>query len=258
MTCEETRALLPELVLGTITDHEQSAALEHLRGCAGCRAEVDALDRGLVAVTLAAPSIEATEPLKERVMSAVREEWNSEGAQTQPLALAPTIVPPPAEVPARRPRVPWVAAGAAVIALVAVLVWGGGALREAERRGTLSQATLAKADRYDAFLGALGGENVRVGRMQPAPGVGLAGSVVVYDSTVGQNWVLGLVRAPEIRGKAVLVLDGPAGSLRLHPMELEDGGEASAWLVTERDLRGFDAFSLRDEQGNPLATGTLV
>ncbi len=259
MTCDEVRDLLPELTLGTLDAATEAAARQHVRGCGGCRADVAALDRGLVAVTLLAPSVEPPPELQGQVLSALEEEWRSSGvAPDRPEAVPPRADRRVARDGGSRSRVPWLAAAAAFLAFLGAIAWGVTAVRDAEVRGQVADEIRLKADRYQALLGALGGENVRVGAMTPAPGVGLEGSVIAYDSTVGQNWVLGLVRAPRLRGTAVLVLKGPAGRLRLHPMELESDGSASAWLVTDRDLRGFDRLVLLGGDGSPLATGDLT
>lgn len=41
--CAETRLLLPELALGTLTGHERARALDHVASCADCRAELASL-----------------------------------------------------------------------------------------------------------------------------------------------------------------------------------------------------------------------
>jgi hypothetical protein len=78
----------------------------------------------------------------------------------------------------------------------------------------------------------------------------LQGSVVIYDSRVGQSWVLVLMRAPGWEGTAnVTMRAGDDETIDLHPMDFGAGGEASTWLVTASDLRDFDLVNIWDDRG---------
>jgi hypothetical protein len=74
--------------------------------------------------------------------------------------------------------------------------------------------------------------------------------VVIYDSTVGQSWVLVLCRAPGREGTAnvTMVADGER-TIDLHPMEFGSGGEASTWLVTASDLSSYDRVNVWNDDG---------
>jgi hypothetical protein len=80
------------------------------------------------------------------------------------------------------------------------------------------------AEKYEALLGVLGGEDVRVGELQAVGPQELRGSVVIYDSKVGQSWVLVLVRAPGWEGTANVTLVAGERTIDLHEMEFGAGG----------------------------------
>jgi hypothetical protein len=134
-------------------------------------------------------------------------------------------------------------------ALVAALAWGAVTTM---RASDLQEA----ADKYEAFLGVLGGEDVRVGELRAEGSQELHGSVVIYDSKVGQSWVLVLVRAPGREGEAnVTMVDGDR-KIDLHPVEFDPGGEGSTWLVTPWDLTGFERVNLWNDDGL-IASATM-
>ena len=69
--CEETRALAPELALGVADGEERGRALEHLAGCADCRAEVERLSNVADELLLLAPRREAPPGFESRVLARV-------------------------------------------------------------------------------------------------------------------------------------------------------------------------------------------
>ncbi|MFB3738496.1 MAG: zf-HC2 domain-containing protein [Candidatus Velamenicoccus archaeovorus] len=235
MSCDEVRDLLAEHLLGTLEEPVDAQIRNHLRGCAACRRDLAALEEGISTFARAAHEAPPPPELQERVLGVLQREW--EDAE-------------PAGAPRRvRSWLTWTAA-AAVLALS--LAWGGMATVRANRL----QAT---AEKYDQFLGVLGGENVRVGKLEPAGPQQIEGSAVVYDSKVEQSWVLVLVRAPGLQGTASVTLSSADGhTIAMHPLEFSDGGEASSWLVTSSNLRPFDAVTIHDAAGRVLATGTVT
>jgi hypothetical protein len=127
----------------------------------------------------------------------------------------------------------------------------------------MSQANVASryeasATKYEAFLHALGGKNVRVGVIQPSGTQDIHGSAVLYDSDVQQSWVLILVRAPGMTGSANVELSSEAGhTIEMHPLEFSDGGESSSWLVTSSNLQSFDTVTITDSSGNIVARAAV-
>jgi hypothetical protein len=225
VTCDEVREQLAEHLLGTLDPSDDAEVRAHLRGCATCRREMSALADGVSTFAAAAHDVDPPEELHDRVLAVLDEEWTAA----------------PIEIPVRR-RSPWVWRAAAAAALAGTLAWGAYA--------TVRASDLREdADKYQSFLGVLGGEDVRVGELRATGAQELHGSVVIYDSRVGQSWVLVLVRAPGREGTANVTMVAGEHRIDLRPLEFDPGGEGSTWLVTAYDLREFDRVNLWNEGG---------
>jgi hypothetical protein len=237
MTCEEVRQHLADYTLGTLAEWEMAGVRRHLRGCGGCRAEAAQLDQGISLFATAAHVAEPPTELKDRVMSALAEEW-SEG---------------PAEKAQRRAGAArWLAVAAAVVAVAGALTWAGFSQVQASR-------SRSDAARYRSFLGALGGREVRVAALKAASGTAIEGSAILYDSDHGQSWILVLARAPGYSGPVEVTVSAPGGpSIQMRPLQLDAEGDASSWLVTSSDISRFTTVTLRSAGGSVLASGVAV
>lgn len=235
MTCDKVRDQLAEHLLGTLDEVTDAAIRSHLRSCGSCRREMAAMAEGIVTFSRAAHEVEPPPELRDRVLGAVAEEW----AETTETAKR------------RRPVRTWIASTAAAAAVIASLGWG------------MSQANVASqyeasATKYEAFLHALGGKNVRVGVIKPSTSQSVTGSAVVYESDVQQSWVLILVRAPGMTGEANVELSTDGGrTIDMHPLEFSAGGESSSWLVTSANLQSFDTVTITDGSGRVVATAAV-
>jgi putative zinc finger protein len=235
VTCDETRDQLADHLLGTLDEVTDAAVRSHLRACGACRRDMAAVAEGIETFSRAAHEVEPPPELRERVLGAVAEEWADRPDAARP----------------RRPAKTWVASAVAAAAVVASLGWG------------MSQASVAdrfeySAKKYEAFLHALGGKNVRVGTIEPSVSKEIGGSAVLYDSDVEQSWVLILVRAPGMTGQANVQLSSAGGlTIDMHPLDFSDGGEASSWLVTSSNLEPFDRVTITATSGQVLATADV-
>ncbi len=226
MRCEEVREQLAEHLLGTLDEHVDAEVREHLRGCASCRTEMGALADGVATFAAAAHDVDPPEELRERMLTVLQQEW----VESMPEAVA-------------RRRSTWIWRAVAIAALVAALAWAGFSTVRASR-------SEESAEKYEALLGVLGGEDVRVGELRAAGSQELQGSAVIYDSKVGQSWVLVLVRAPGWEGSAnVTLVAGGERTIDLREMEFGPGGEASTWLVTASDLTRFERVNVWNADG---------
>lgn len=226
MRCDDVREHLAEHLLATLAPDLDEQVRAHLRGCGACRAEMTALGDGVGSFARASHDREPPEGLRPRVLTVLEDEWT---------AVAPE--------PTRRSARTIAAATLAAAALVATLAWAGVATVRANR----SEAAAAK---YESFLDVLGGENVRVGELRASGSQALQGSVVIYDSNVGQSWVLVLCRAPGWSGTANVTLVSTDGrTVDLRPMEFGQGGEGSTWLVTSSNLERFERVNVWDDGG---------
>lgn len=235
MRCDEVRDQLAEHLLGTLDESADLQVRRHLRGCSGCRRDMAGLAEGLSTFARAAHELAPPEELKERVLSELQDDW-SEG--TAPSGSA------------RRP-IRWMAWAAVVMLVAGSVTWGLWSNHRAARYEE-------RATKYATLLDSLGGENVRVAKLRPQGSQELEGSAVVYDSKVEQSWVLVLVRAPGMEGRATVTLATRDGrTIQLHAMEFSSGGEASSWLVTSSNLRPFETVIVRDESGTIIAAGSV-
>jgi hypothetical protein len=232
VSCDEVRQQLPDYVLGTLPETELAAIRRHLRGCAGCRSEASDLDEGVALFASAAHVAEPPPELQAQVMSVLAEEWN----ETQ------------GEVRGRlRPRLRWPAIATAAAVVAGILVW---AVIAQIMAGSYRDDALA----YRQVLDTLGGSEIRVAALEPAPGSPVRGSAVVYDSMIEQSWVGVLVQAPGYTGEIKVTISAPSGqSMELFPMEIE-GGRGDTWLATDSDLTGFDTIRLMSQDGRLLAS----
>jgi hypothetical protein len=235
VTCEQVRDQLAEYLLGDLNDVQEQAIARHLRGCGGCRAELASLGEGINTFARAAHELAPPEELKERVTGALREEWKSAGRS------APTR--------RRLGVLAWAAA------FVAVVVFSG-AIATAVVAFGRAETWHAEASKYEAFLGALGGENVRTAQISSPGTQSFEGTLVLYDSTHDQSWGLVLVHAPGVQGKAQVTLNSGSHTIQMNPLQFESGGDASTWLVTGADLRPFNSVTI-EQNGSILATGTV-
>lgn len=105
MTCTDIRKLLPELALGDLDAEPAAAVAAHLAGCADCRVASDAIRRTVGLLRTAPPA----SPSTERRSAAVAAMARAHAEQAERL-LAPRT---------RRPWLPWIAAAAAFLILVA-------------------------------------------------------------------------------------------------------------------------------------------
>jgi anti-sigma factor RsiW len=237
VTCDQVREHLPEHLLGVLDPESDREVKRHLRGCGPCRAELTSLGEGLATFARAAHQTEPPEDLKARVLAVLEEEHADQ--------------PAPSPVRPRRLRRPQLAWAVAAVVLAGALAWG-------------SISTVAgwqaseRAAKYETFLNALGGKDVRVAILRGTAGQSIEGSVVVYDSDVGQSWVLVLARSPSITGTPHVFLISPADRIQLHPLEFDQHGEASTWLVTSANLAPYDRVRLADGQGHTLAVGHVT
>jgi Putative zinc-finger len=236
-TCDDVRPLLPDFVLGSLDGEGDLEVRQHLRGCSACRRELEALSDGLE-VFGAALERPAPPELHDRVSDVLAAEW--------------------ADRPARAPRAssiprPWRVAVAASLALVVAAGWFG--WWQLGRAGDAS----ADADSYRTVLATLGGTGFRVGSLQPSSDRPVEGSVVAYESSHDQSFVVVFVRTPELDGDGRLLVsrsDGTTWDPGL-PLEFDGDGDAAVWWVTDRSISSMTGLRITAPDGSTLATAGL-
>ena len=195
--CERVRERLPEHVLGTLNEQDDATVRRHLRGCAGCRAEMSALGEGMASFARAVHDQPPPEELQDRVLAVLDEEWRAEEAPE----------------PTRRRTLSWLAVAAAVAIVVFSVGFG---LFHASRAAAVADS----AHSYEQLLHILGGEEFRAGELHAAGDHPVEGSIVIYDSHVDQSWVVVFVRTSGLTGPAVATLHA---ARRIHDRHLARG-----------------------------------
>ena len=178
----------------------------HLRGCGACRRELEALHEGLgvFGSTLERP---APPELRDRVPPVLAEEWTEE---------------PPKRGRALSPRT-WRVAVAASLALAFVAA-AFGADPARSRTGGAEDATS-----YRTVLATLGGTGFKVGTLDAATATPVEGSVVAYESSHDQSFVVVFVRTPELTGSGSLLVSRTTGrpGIRARSSSTETGTRRS-------------------------------
>ncbi len=236
MTCEDARAQLPDLVLGSLEEGDELDLRRHLRGCTACRRELDALREGLgvFASTLQRP---APPELHDRVMDVLSEEWKETGEPARSRGHAPTG---------------WRIALAASLALAFAAGTFGliqlGRARDATRDATSFRTVLA----------TLGGSGFKVGSLEASSDRPVEGSVVAYESSNDQSFVVVFVRTPELAGDGSLLVSKSDGTTwNPGPIEFDGDGDAAVWWVTDRSIATMTGLSVSAPDGSPLASAAL-
>lgn len=243
MGCELVLEVLPDYALGTLDEEAAAAVRRHLRGCAACRADAAALDRGVAAFTGAAHAAVPPSDLKDRVLAVLDREWAEA---------------PPARGPRRRPFA-WIAAGAAAAMLTGALSWGAIAQHRASSAEASLRVLARDAAGYRTLLATLGGRDVRVARLEPQGAGTVWGTAVLYDSTQGRSWVLVMCRGWEgsLHRATVSVSSADGRTITFpSPMTFDASGNGTALLVTGATLRDFTRVVVAAPDGSIVAAGS--
>jgi hypothetical protein len=235
-TCDDVRTLLPDFVLGSTERRDELDLRRHLRGCGACRRELDALREG---VGVFASTLERPAPpgLRDRVMNVLSEEWTE------------AIESPRSREPAPRG---WRIAFAASIALA--LVAGAFGLIQLGRAHDATK----DATSFRTVLATLGGTGFKVGTFEAATERPVEGSVVAYESSKDQSFVVVFVRTPELTGEGSLLVSRSDGTTwDPGPIEFDGDGDAAVWWVTDRSIASMTGLTVTGPDGSILGTAGL-
>jgi len=233
-TCEDVRALLPDFVLGSTSDADDLEVRRHLRGCGACRRELEALHDGLQVFgsTMERP---APPELHDRVMTVLDDEW-SEGDVT-----------PAVPLPRR-----WRIAVAASLAAAFIAAAFGAIQLERARDEAI------EASSYRKVLATLGGTGFKVGSLEAATTTPVEGSVVAYESSHDQSFVVVFVRTPGLTGRGSLLVSRSDGTTwNPGPIQFDGDGDAAVWWVTDRSIDNMTGLTISAPDGSRLATAAI-
>lgn len=228
--------MLPDFVLGSLEGPDDLDVRRHLRGCGGCRRELDAIREGL---GVFASTLERTAPieLRDRVMSVLSDEWSEADRPSTP--------------PGRVPRGWRLAVAASLVFAVLAATFG------VIQLGRAHDAT-ADATSFRTVLATLGGTGFKVGTLEAASATPAEGSVVAYESSNDQSFVVVFVRTPELRGNGSLLVSRSDGTTwDPGPIEFDGDGDAAVWWVTDRSIASMTGLTVNAPDGSTLATAGL-
>lgn len=235
-TCDDVRTQLPDFVLGSLEGRDELDVRRHLRGCGACRRELDALREGLgvFASTLQRP---APPELHDRVMDVLSEEWTEVSGPTRSRGPAPRG---------------WRIALAASLVLAVVAGTFG-----LVQLGRARDATKDAAS-FRTVLATLGGTGFKVGALEASSDTPVEGSVVAYESSKDQSFVVVFVRTPDLEGDGSLLVSRSDGTTwDPGPIEFDGDGDAAVWWVTDRSIAPMTGLTVTAPDGSPLATAGL-
>jgi len=174
--------------------------------------------------------------LRERVLTVLAEEW-AEGKPDRGRAPIPRT---------------WRVAVAASLTLT-VLAAAFGLLHFGRARHALEDATS-----YRTVLATLGGTGFKVGTLEAATATPVEGSVVAYESSHDQSFVVVFVRTPELTGRGSLRVSRKDGTTSdPGPIEFDGDGDAAVWWVTDRNIDSMTGLTVSAPDGSVLATAAL-
>ena len=111
---------------------------------------------------------------------------------------------------------------------------------------------------FRTVLATLGGTGFKVGTLQPATKTPVAGSVVAYESSHDQSFVVVFVRTPHLIGRGSLLVSRTDGTTwDPGPIEFDGDGDAAVWWVTDRSIDSMSGLTIRAPDGSMLATAGL-
>ncbi len=114
------------------------------------------------------------------------------------------------------------------------------------------------ATSFRTVLATLGGTGFKVGALEASSDTPVEGSVVAYESSKDQSFVVVFVRTPELTGDGSLVVSRSDGTTwDPGPIEFDGDGDAAVWWVTDRSIAPMTGLTVTAPDGSPLATAGL-
>jgi hypothetical protein len=216
LSCEEARALAPELSLGSATGEERARVLHHLASCPDCRRLVSELSAVADELLLLAPAHEPPAGFESRVLARLSEQKARNGRVRRFL-------------------------GIAAVALVAAGAAGGGVFWSL-------RSDRETASRYNEILTLANGEYFEAAHLEDVRGV-RRGLVFGYEGET--SWLFVTVHRPIDPGTYQAELVTEQGYTLLLDSSVDLSGERPSWgVVLPGDLHGAAGVRIRDEEGN--------
>jgi hypothetical protein len=221
LSCEEARALAPELSLGSATGEERARVLHHLASCPDCRRLVSELSAVADELLLLAPAHEPPAGFESRVLGRL-----SEG-----------------KTRARRLRR---FLGIAAVAVMAAAISGGGVF-------WAGRSDREVAARYQEVLALANGEYFSAAQLHDAHGT-QRGLVFGYQGDT--SWLFVSIHAPMEAGTYRVESMTRQGGVVLLDSSVELSGSRPSWgTALPGDLHGVSGIRISDEEGQRVLEG---
>jgi hypothetical protein len=216
LSCEEARALAPELSLGSATGEERARVLHHLASCPDCRRLVSELSAVADELLLLAPAHEPPAGFESRVLARLNERKARGGKLRRIFGIA---------------AVAFLAAGAA----------GGGVFWALRSDREI-------ASQYQEVLSLAGGEYFSAAVLRDVHG-GKRGLVFGYQGDT--SWVFMTLHDPLDPGTYQVELGMEQGGWTLLDSSVDLSDARPSWgTELPGDLHGSAGIRIRDEEGN--------
>lgn len=216
VSCEEARALAPELSLGNATGEERARVLHHLASCPDCRRFVSELAAVADELLLLAPAHEPPAGFESRVLARL-EERKTKGRRLRRFL------------------------GIAAVALFAAGAAGGGVLWALRSDREI-------ASRYRQVLALANGEYFNAARLHDVHG---AKRGLLFGYQGDTSWLFLTIDGPLDPGtyRAELITRQGEGLLLDASVDLS-GAQPSWGTALPGDLHGAAGFRIRDDEGH--------
>jgi hypothetical protein len=216
LSCEEARALAPELSLGSATGEERARVLSHLATCPDCRRLVSELSAVADELLLLVPAHEPPAGFESRVLARL-----SEGKDRG----------------RRLRRIYRIAAAALVAAAIAGggVFWAGRSDREV-------------ASRYEAVLALANGEYISAAHLRDVEGTRRG---ILFGYQGDTSWLFVTIHKPIDPGTYRVESIATDGRIVLLDSSVELSGHRPSWgTVLSGDLHGIAGIRFRDGEGH--------
>jgi hypothetical protein len=216
LSCEEARALAPELSLGSATGEERARVLLHLASCPDCRRLVSELSAVADELLLLAPAHEPPAGFESRVLARL-----SEG-KTRGRRLRRFL-------------------GIAAVAVLAAAISGGGVF-------WAGRSDREVAARYQGVLALANGEYFSAAHLRDIHGT-RRGLLFGYQGD--RSWLFVSMHEPMDPGTYRVESVNTGGGVVLLASSVELSGLRPSWgTALPGDLHGVSGIRIRDEEGN--------
>jgi anti-sigma-K factor RskA len=202
MDHEEYKAMLPLRALSTLESAEGRALDQHLVTCAECRTELTSWHETAGALAHAAPPLEPSAAVRDRILESVRTESASAGTSNVIPISRPTAIRPRTSLPKLQAIAAAVIFLALIIGLFALWQQNRQARLEAARLSDELKDTRVRLDQEHAALELFSRPGIRMAELAGTKDAPAAHAMMAVDSKSGRAVLMAQGLPPAPAGKA--------------------------------------------------------